>query len=74
MWDIDYALRQAYNVCVSGHNGRGITGKGFMMRASSLSALLMLLLIAAVFVLLTLIVVAAIASGYFEFVFDNWEW
>ena len=29
---------------------------------------------AAVFVLLTLIVVAAIASGYFEFVLDNWEW
>jgi len=29
---------------------------------------------AAVFVLLSLIVVAAIASGYFEFVFDNWEW
>jgi preprotein translocase subunit Sec61beta len=29
---------------------------------------------AAVFVLLTLVVVAAIASGYFEFVFDNWEW
>jgi len=29
---------------------------------------------AAVFVLLTLIGVAAIASGYLEFVFDNWEW
>jgi hypothetical protein len=29
---------------------------------------------AAVFVVLTLVVVAAIASGYFEFVFDNWEW
>jgi hypothetical protein len=29
---------------------------------------------AAVFVLLTLIVVAAIASGYVEFLFDNWEW
>jgi hypothetical protein len=30
--------------------------------------------LAAVFVLLTLLVVAAITSGYFEFVFDNWEW
>ena len=29
---------------------------------------------AAVLVLLTLLVVAAIASGYAEFVFDNWEW
>ena len=29
---------------------------------------------AAVFVLLTLIVVAAVASGYMEYVFDNWEW
>jgi hypothetical protein len=28
----------------------------------------------AVLVLLTLVVVAAIASGYAEFVFDNWEW
>jgi len=29
---------------------------------------------AAVFVLLMLIVVAALASGYFEFLLDNWEW
>jgi hypothetical protein len=29
---------------------------------------------AAVFVLLTLVVVAAIASGYVEFIADNWEW
>jgi len=29
---------------------------------------------AAVFVLLTLLVVAAIASGYVEFICDNWEW
>jgi hypothetical protein len=29
---------------------------------------------AAVFVLLTLLVVAAIASGYVEFIADNWEW
>jgi hypothetical protein len=29
---------------------------------------------AAVFVLLTLLVIAAIASGYVQFVFDNWEW
>ena len=28
----------------------------------------------AVLVLLTLVLVAAIASGYAEFVFDNWEW
>jgi len=28
----------------------------------------------AVLVLVTLVVVAAIASGYMEFVFDNWEW
>ena len=29
---------------------------------------------AAVFVLLTLVVVAALASGYVQFIADNWEW
>lgn len=29
---------------------------------------------AAVFVLFTLLVIAAIASGYVQFIFDNWEW
>jgi len=29
---------------------------------------------AAVLVLLTLLVVAAMASGYVEFICDNWEW
>lgn len=28
----------------------------------------------AVLVLLTLVMVAAIASGYAEFILDNWEW
>jgi hypothetical protein len=28
----------------------------------------------AVLVLLTLVLVAAIASGYAEFILDNWEW
>ncbi len=28
----------------------------------------------AILVLLTLVLVAAIASGYAEFILDNWEW
>jgi hypothetical protein len=28
----------------------------------------------AVLVVLMLVLVAALASGYLEFVFDNWEW
>jgi hypothetical protein len=29
---------------------------------------------AAVLVVLTLVLVAALASGYVQFLFDNWEW